>query len=283
MGALARLEEWAEPPDVLVVDNGSPDVEVARLRKGSGRAGLLALPANVGYGAAHNLALERVSTPWTLLLNADAALGEDDARRLLDAQADEPGIVGPLLTHVERGRRWTTAGGRDVARHMRTHALAGERQREIDTGLPFAVPYVPGTVALAPTELLHRLQGFEESYFFSAEVADLCSRADEAGVRSRIEPQAEAVHELDVAGNLRDGLYRYYSLRNRFLYVLRRLPASEHGRLRARWTARGLARVCHGALTGRLSRARHLALAVRHGRRGRFGAAPASLTAGMTP
>ncbi len=126
------------------------------------------------------------------------------------------------------------------------------------------------------TDLLRRLEGFHEDYFFAGEMADLCSRARELGFGSWIVPAAEAVHDLDAAGSHRDTLYRYYSLRNRFLFAERRVAKSARRRVRLLWTLRGLARVLIALFRGRIGRARSLWIAVVDGRAGRFGRASES-------
>src|SRR5712692_4862200 len=66
-----------QPDDVIVIDNGSNDGSVERLRALPSRATLLALPVNVGFSEGNNVgireALRRGATR-VVLVNSDAAV-----------------------------------------------------------------------------------------------------------------------------------------------------------------------------------------------------------------
>lgn len=268
-----RLRAWQRPPALVVVDNGSPTAAAQRLRAALAEGEWIAAGDNVGFGAAHNLALQRVDCEYVLLLNDDVEIGEaavDALCGLLDRRP-EIGIAGPLLVQHDGGRARATAGGRDIGRYAGTHVPWEAIDRSTDEMVE--VDYVPGTAAVVRTELLRELDGLEEAYFFSGEMADLADRARERGAQSAILIGARATHDLTAAGELRTHLYAYYSLRNRFLFVDRRRPRQRR-RLRWWWTLRGTLQAVRALLRGRLGQARALAAAVAHGRAGRFGRAP---------
>jgi len=266
-----RLLGWRLlAPAVTVVDNASGAAAVARLREALPGARVLANPTNAGFGAAVNRALATTDAEFVLLLNNDAELGEDAAGELLAFLVAHPeaAVAGPVLEAAAPPHEVIAAGGRDPGRHGRTHARAAERAAELAAGRPYRVDYVPGTAALLRRAPLAAIGGFEEAYFFSGEMADLCARAGDAGLGSYIVPAARARHDLDAAADQRAVLYAYYSLRNRFLFVRRRRAAPAAAL--AVWALRG----CLGALAaGRRDRGRALALAVADGLRGRFGPA----------
>jgi GT2 family glycosyltransferase len=139
--------------------------------------------------------------------------------------------------------------------------------------VPYAVDYVPGTAVLVRSDLLRRLGGFDPEYFFSGEMADLCARARQAGQASFVVPTARARHDLVAAAELRDALYPYYSLRNRFLYTRRHASGWRKLVAPMMWALRGVARALMALAAGRRRRARALWLAVADGLRGRLGPA----------
>jgi GT2 family glycosyltransferase len=266
-----RLLSWTRlAPSVTVVDNDSGEAAVANLRESLSGARVLASPTNLGFGAAVNRALEGTDSEFALLLNNDAILEEDDAARLvefLDTRSDAA-VAGPVLEATIPPHEVIAAGGRDLARHGRTHSSAAERASELRAGRPYAVDYVPGTAAILRREPVAEIGGFEEEYFFSGEMADLCARLVDAGLGSYIVPAARARHDLAAAGDRRAVLYAYYSLRNRFLFVRRRRTARAARVLK--WALRGSLRAL---AAGRMDRSRALGLAVMDGLRGRFGPA----------
>lgn len=253
-------------PDVWVVDNGSEGDEISRLRAALPRARVLDAGRNLGFGGGANLALREVSTPFVLLLNHDAGLDEGAARELMALleRRGDAAVAGPALT--DRSGEIEALGGRDIGRHVRTHRRPSEHDDETAAD-PIAVDYVPGTVALLRTEAVRQVGCFDERFFFSGEMADLCRRLVDRDWRCLVLPGARAWHERGGRGARREALDAYYSLRNRFLY-LRKHPAP--GR-RALWALYAVASALRHLLVGRPAHARAQALALAHGLRGRFG------------
>ena len=65
----------------------------------------------------------------------------------------------------------------------------------------------------------------DEEFFFSGEIADFCKRARDGGHRVCVDLEAEARHDAsETPQTVRDTLYVYYSLRNRFLYAKKHYP-----------------------------------------------------------
>lgn len=269
-----RLLAWRElVAQIILVDNGSGPETVARLQGELPEVRVLDAGVNRGFAGANNLALEEIDCDLVLLLNNDAELDEAAACLLLEFLKAEPraGIAGPVLEAMSSPHAVLAAGGRDILRHGRTHSTPEERAKQLQSAQPFPVNYVPGTAALVRTRLLRQLEGLDEAYFFSGEMADLAARARGLGFDSFIVPSARARHDLAVASDLRDSLYAYYSLRNRFLYARRHALRPTWSLVR--WTARGIASSLVSLGRGRVTRARCLARAVFDGARGRFGKA----------
>jgi len=214
-----------------------------------------------------------------LLLNNDAVIAADQVQHLLAELETHPrlGVVGPLLDERRGSEQVITAGGRDIARHLRT------RHEEKAADLPalialhrlLGVDYVPGTVAFVRAEVFRAVGLFDEDYFFSGEMADFCRRAGEAGYASAVCTRAWAKHAP--GGGARSTLYRYYTLRNRFLYIRKFYPARSgmHPSRRALyaclWSAVALAMAARSLVLGHPAEARAAWRALRDGLAGRFG------------
>lgn len=84
----------------ILVDNGSTDDTVEWVRVAHPHVELIELPANVGE-TARNAGLERVSSPYTMFLDSDAALTPGALPALVRALEDNPswGLVGPRLVY----------------------------------------------------------------------------------------------------------------------------------------------------------------------------------------
>ncbi|MEZ5333671.1 MAG: glycosyltransferase family 2 protein, partial [Thermoanaerobaculia bacterium] len=250
-----------------VVDNDSSGDDLARLEAALPGVRILPAGTNLGFGGGNNLALRELATGCALLLNPDAGLAEADAERLLAELESDPriAVTGPLLT--DPTGRVEAVGGRDIGRHARTHRRPEEAVAP--DAPPIEVDYVPGTAALLRLDAVRAVGGFDERFFFSGEMADLCRRLREAGWRCVVVPGARAWHRRADRDAARRDLDAYYSLRNRFLFV------RKHGAPGRRWwwAARGTVSALRHLVTGRPARARAEMRAVLHGLRGRFGPA----------
>jgi hypothetical protein len=83
-------------------------------------------------------------------------------------------------------------------------------------------------------------------------------------------PGVEARHDSEDADGRRDSLYRYYSLRNRFLFV-RKHGGRGRGLRIALWLAAGALMYAAALARGRGGRRRAVGLAIADGMAGRYG------------
>jgi len=267
-------------PQLIVVDNEATPESAARLANELNPYQLVTSPLNRGYGAGNNLAIQRSidsSKNHVLLLNSDVVITEAAMRQLLgrlDAYP-EVSILGPTIRESDGNMTRLVLGGQDLAVHaLRRYALGRSRASTADSLIAgpslLDVDYVPGTVFLARSCVFQDVGLLDERYFFGGEIADFCRRARDRGYRAYIDLEAEARHDLTRADRLRETLYTYYSLRNRFLYV-RKHYKSQKLIYFILWSVRA-ARAFAGALLRlRFARARAILLALAHGLSNRFG------------
>jgi len=178
---------------------------------------------NFGFGGNNNLGLAESiadNNDWTLLMNNDARIEEKDVLGLLERieTLNDPKIfsVAPSLKETFGQLTKVYVGGRDISKFMNTRIEAHEME---STSLNYhEVFYNIGAIVFFKNEYLTTLGILDENYFFSGEIADLCYRANKNGLRS--------ITFLDIVGShfpenhsKRKSLYKYYSLRNRFLFI----------------------------------------------------------------
>jgi len=265
------IQAWTTlTPTVWVVDNGSQDNSVERLRRECPRVRLLQADHNLGFAAGNNLALRSAlsegQTDYFLLLNNDALIDEAGMHQLLaTAEGHSADIVGPILRDPPPSEALQSVGGRNVAWHADTHVYDIPSSTE-----PYPVEYVPGTAILIRADLIRQIGLLDEDYFISGEIADFCLRAQRHGAHLLINPQVTVYHDQGRSSELRIAFYAYYFLRNRFLFVRKFYP---HlcWLLIPRWAVFGMASVASSWLRGERRRARALLLGLRHGLSGKFG------------
>src|SRR4029079_7424608 len=84
---------------VIVVDNCSSDNTRTVIKHEFPQVTIIANPQNEGYGRACNIGLEKVTTPYAILVNPDAVLKPGATQALLDASAryNDAALLAPLL------------------------------------------------------------------------------------------------------------------------------------------------------------------------------------------
>ncbi|KND60133.1 Glycosyl transferase, family 2 [Candidatus Burkholderia verschuerenii] len=189
------MHERIVPPDAARVPPFVPE-----LIQGQG---------NVGYGRGHNLAIERTTSRYHLILNPDIELDDDALSRalqFLDANEDI-GLLTPYIRD-EHGqqqflcRRYPTvidlfARGFLPAslRKLLTDRLNRYELRDAidDTSVFWAPPIISGCFMLFRTDVLKKLGGFDPRYFIYFEDYDLSLRTHEIA-RVAYVPSVRVLH-----------------------------------------------------------------------------------------
>jgi N-acetylglucosaminyl-diphospho-decaprenol L-rhamnosyltransferase len=201
---LDSLERHLPDAQLVVVDSGSSDggVETARGWR-AGRADVVVLDENQGFGRGVGAGLPFVHEPVTVLVNPDvelldaslAALAREalrDPERLLvpevlrpdgtreDNAQREPGSAGLLAHALLPG----TALPQPLAAAVEPWRARGPRR----------AGWAVASCLVARTETLRRLGPFDERVFMYAEDLDLGLRAADAGVETWFWPAARVRH-----------------------------------------------------------------------------------------
>jgi N-acetylglucosaminyl-diphospho-decaprenol L-rhamnosyltransferase len=159
--------------EVVLVDNGSPDDSVPRLKAMfdlEPRVQLLALRSNVGFGQGVNVAARRASSEFLFVLNSDAHVRLGSTAILRNALADpKVGVAAPLVIDTD-GRLQPDAWGHFPS--LRTMITRKNRHpEEVDEP-----DWVSGVALMMRAADFRRLRGFDERFFMYYEDVDLCRR-----------------------------------------------------------------------------------------------------------
>jgi N-acetylglucosaminyl-diphospho-decaprenol L-rhamnosyltransferase len=194
----ARLPE---PPQLVVVDNGSRDGGAA-LATVHG-AEVVSLPDNPGYGAASNAGLERARHDVTVLLNPDCemldsalAVLADVARTYPDA-LHVPRLLNPDGTVQRSAHPLPGRPGALMPAMMHSPLLPWEMRVRAEPYFalkPRTVGWAIAACLAASTATLRRLGPFDPAVHLFAEDMELCLRARAAGIPTVLHPQLRVRH-----------------------------------------------------------------------------------------
>ena len=268
--------------EIVIVDNGSTNPPVARVRAEYPSATLIETGRNLGYAEGNNVGLRyalELDADYALVLNNDTQVAPDFLRRLVAVAKVQPkaALVGPLVYHANEPNRIQSAGGTMTRRWQFFH----RGQNETDAGQFNSVEQVAwltGCAILARCEALRKFGLFDPSFFLYDEEVDWCLRAREAGYQILFEPRARVWHKGVERNYNPSPQVTYYSARNELLLLVKHhaglvalaLALLRDVRTLTSWSVRPRWRA-------RRSHRDALARALRDFVQGRFGIAPTNL------
>src|SRR5262245_50975082 len=222
----------------IVVDNASGDGTVEHIRASFPWVELIAGSENVGFGRGCNMGLERVRTPYVLLLNPDAELPLADLRILLSFLERTPlaGMAAPAIRTADG--RLQHAGGAPtpwqvLAQACRPGWLPRDRTSIQPGAAPFRTDWLCGAVLLLRVAMLADIGTFDPRFFLYFEETDLCRRAIQNGWQLWAVGRAVAQHHCGVSARatgypLVHGCIAEHYFRSRFQFFAKHygLPLS---------------------------------------------------------
>lgn len=211
----------------LVVDNGSTDDSVARLRQRRPDLEVVETGRNLGFAGGNEVgihrALEDPSTGWVLLLNTDVEVDAGFLPPLLEACSDPTvGAAGPMIFYAQPADRLWAAGGRLRWRETVTEEFGRGETGGPPWDRPRDVSYLTTCCLLVPRDVMERVGPLDPVYFINVDDADWCRRALDAGYRLRYEPASRIWHKVaaSTAGSYTP-LKTFHTGRSNAIYVRR--------------------------------------------------------------
>ena len=192
----------------MVVDNGSADNSVEMVRSRFPDAGVVALEANAGFGAALNRAIAERGEGDILLLNNDVVCEPDFVAEMAAAQGTAEMVAGLLTLDAAPG---TIDSAGIVADRRTLMAFDYLHGRPADEARGAAPPLGPtGGAALYARDAFEAAGGFDERIFAYYEDLDLALRLRVRGARCALARGARARHTY--SATLRDRIGDKYAL-----------------------------------------------------------------------
>lgn len=205
---------------VVVVDDGSPRDEFDDLtRRVDGRAEIIRLPSNLGFGGACNALASRAvrdgyQAVW--FLNNDLVFDNNVLGALRDELERQPGVAAVAPVTIDGAGSRVLGAGVDYGRWLVrvTHRLYGRPLVAIPIE-PVDVPVLEGACLLVSTEALAVIGGFDEGFGMYWEDTEWSLRAAAVGYRLRIVPSARVRHLSGQSSSSSDRVTRLISNRIR--------------------------------------------------------------------
>jgi GT2 family glycosyltransferase len=216
----------------FVVDNGSTDESVTRLRERFPHVRLIETGANLGFAGGVNAGMHAAlaqGAGYVWLLNNDTIVDADALSALVEAMEAFPsvGIAGSRIDFFDRPKTLWFAGG-FVSRvwAWTVHRGLGEPDTG-QYGWLEDVDFVTGCSLFVRARAAMALGPMDERFFLYWEDVEWCVRAVRAGWRVVYVPSSLIWHKISASAPDADGRQRWrYEGRNRLLFYRTQRPAA---------------------------------------------------------
>lgn len=230
---LERLINCVMPSPVekiYIIDNSSTD-ELRDFFKGYSRVHYIHNHLNLGYGAAHNIAIRNAidaGADYHVVLNPDVYWSEDVINYLLNFMQDnkDVGLVMPKVLYPNGEIQYLCKllpTPFDLFRRRFITGLSTINSQDFDYELRWTgydkimkVPSLSGCFMFMRCSVLEKVGGFDERYFMYAEDIDLCRRIGEIA-DTVYNPNVSVFHEYDKGSYKNKKLLKYH-IRSIFKY-----------------------------------------------------------------
>jgi len=177
---------------VLVVDNGSTDDSVERIREACPQIEIVGAQTNRGFSAGCNLGIRMalaMEAEFVWLLNGDTLALPETLTQLLATAQPKIGITGTVLRYMHDPSQVQAWGGGNILRWLgyATH-FTGPADMGSDTFLTFAS-------VLIRREVFDDIGLMDERYFMYFDDADFCFRARAAGWALAVARDTAVLHK----------------------------------------------------------------------------------------
>jgi len=229
--ACLRSCEQLDYPEytIIVVDNGSGDDSVTRIRSAFPHVRIIETGANLGFAGGNNVGIRAAvdeGARYVWLLNNDTVVEPGALSALVEACATgkNVGIAGSKITYFDRPDMLWYAGGEFTPEGPVKHRGfdepdTGQYERSEPTG------FVTGCSLLTTAEVIERVGLLPEEYFLYWEEAEFDWRVRAAGYELRYVPQSVVRHKVSASlGESWTTRQTAYLVRNMLLFYLRNQP-----------------------------------------------------------
>jgi len=193
--------------EIIVVDNGSSDDTVPRIRSLHPDVTIIENGRNAGFAAANNQAFRTAAGRFLFMLNPDTIVLDgaiDRLVRFMDTSADI-GACGPKVLNPDRSLQHSCHHFPSLTLRMFEYLqlrrlfpwnrfFGREHMTYWDYDEIKDVDWVTGCALMIRREVLEQVGLLDENYFMYAEESDLCFQLREAGWRTTFYPAASIVH-----------------------------------------------------------------------------------------
>jgi GT2 family glycosyltransferase len=211
---------------IILIDNGSNDGSIDFVNHNYPEVKTIALPKNLGFASANNIALKTVQTEYVALLNNDAVSHPLWLKNLIEALESHPraGFAASKMVFYDNPEAIDRAG--DAYTRAGTGLLRGRCESVSNYNKLEWIFGACAGAALYRSQMLNDIGIFDEDFFLLYEDVDLSFRAQLKGYKCLYVPEAVVYHKASTSIVYDSPISVYYSHRNLEWVYTKNMPAN---------------------------------------------------------
>lgn len=197
-------EENLDNHHVVVIDNGSSDGTLKKIKEKFPKVILLQSSKNLGFGQANNIGIKKAleaKAEFIFLLNQDAWIKKGTLSRLVNVAKEEPeyGIISPLHLNGDGSRLDWNFSNFIIPKHcpnLYSDAFLGRAFKPL-----YPADFINAAAWLIPRKTIETVGGFNPLFFHYGEDRDYANRVYSHGLKIGICPITEIYHDREHKDN----------------------------------------------------------------------------------
>ena len=202
--------------EIYLIDNHSSDTTKTILKSYTEQFSNIILiqnEKNVGYGRGQNLAIRRVKSQYHILCNPDIIITTDIFSELISymKKNKDVGVIYPKTLNTDRSIQYLNKRPPTVLdlvlrrfcpkliKSLFKNRLDKYEMKDVGYDFIYDVPFASGSFMFCRTDVLQKVNGFDERYFLYLEDFDLCRKIQNQGFRTVYNPTVNVIHHWERA------------------------------------------------------------------------------------
>ena len=193
--------------EIFVVDNDSRDGVAEMIMMEYPDVKMIALPHNIGFGAANNLAIKQARGRYLCLLNPDTRVTANFFPTMINYMDQHPevGMAGPKILNPDESLQLSVRRFPDLLSQIlillklknilvNNKFLSRYLFGDFDYTKEQAVEQIMGAAMIVRRQVIDKIGMFDEKFFVWFEEVDFCKRVLAGGFQIKYFPEAKVIH-----------------------------------------------------------------------------------------
>ncbi len=197
-------------PEIIVVDNGSTDDSVLKIKKLKSslkvkKLKLILNSKNLGFSKANNIGAKHATGNFLFFLNSDMEIVDHSLTKMIDFLVTQKnvGVIGPKFLNPDHSPQPSVFPPQTPLNAFREFWLhqANKYSKFLPvTTKPSSSWAISGGALLIQTTVFNQIGGWDERYFFYYEDLELCRQIRNLGLDIVFFPQTTVIHRHGFSG-----------------------------------------------------------------------------------